>query len=147
MKTLILLLTTFSLNSFAYDRCSFTNVTIDYQASTYFLTPPVFVVKENDRVCIRFQSVDSPKTLRLSGQPIYLKSRGEVAEASFVARKTGEIEVTCGGCAEKAKIVIQTASEFDAKEKEYYRYQSHENRRPHFDSSPRRPSGRRNYPY
>ena len=141
MKYILVLIFLWAAPSYSYDRCSFTNVTIDYQGSTYYLNPPVFTVKQNDRVCIRFQSTDSPKTLRLSGQPIYLKSRGEVSEASFIARKTGEIEVTCGGCAEKAKIIIQTVSEFDAKEKEYYRYQSHENRRPHFDSSPKRRPG------
>ena len=112
-----------------YNRCNYNDVLLTFRCSKFNIDPPVSFVRQNDRVCIQMISVDgSSQSLLVRNHPVFIKSRGDMSEkAGFVAKNIGDLVVSCG--LSKATIKVQSAEEFNKKEDEYYRMESHLNRR------------------
>lgn len=130
--TLLIALTSFSLK--ANPKCQWSDTSVEFNASTWALTPETFYAKEGDRVCVKFKSLDNPKSLRIQGMPIYMhaspKDR-EIQEAMIIVRKKGEFRVICGGCTKEAKIIVQDKQSFERMQKKLDHIRSFENRNPH----------------
>lgn len=142
MKYLALILLLTPCFSFAGNCGTATNVTINYEASSYALEPAVFYVKEGDRVCIRLESVDGTgKNLRMEQAYFWLKANKNLQdEALYYARKKGEYKVTCTGCEKGGILIVEDAKTFDARQKRQYQKESMRARSPHWDSQRRSPS-------
>lgn len=146
MKFLILILTLISSSSWAnYDKCKWADATVEFVGSNWSLTPQNFYAKEGDKICIKFSTVDGPKSLRIQNMPIFLHAypNKPAVEASIVVRKTGNFTVICGGCDKTAQIVVQPKAEFEAVQKKLDLYDSYNRRNPHLynernPASPRR---------
>lgn len=116
--------------------CTYSDATVEFVGSNWGFSPNNFYAKEGDRLCIKFSSLDSNKTLMVSGTPVYLNvSKNQTREQMIVLRKKGELTVTCNGCdlqINKAKIIVQSKQEFEAFQKKMDRFNSlqHRNRFP-----------------
>lgn len=72
MKILILMLTLISsLAEANYDKCKWADATVEFVGSNWSLTPQNFYAKEGDKICIKFSTVDGPKSLRIQNMPIF----------------------------------------------------------------------------
>lgn len=138
MKYIIAILLTLPLFANASNCGTNTNVTIDYEASTYALEPAVFYVKEGDRVCIRLTSVDGTgKNLRMEKAYFWLKAnKNQEDDAIYYARQPGQYKVTCTGCEKNAVLIVEDAKTFDARSKKVYERESIKARRNHWQYSP-----------
>lgn len=136
---LMLLFSAMSINAWA-GKCEYVDTTVDFTASTWALTPKTFYAKEGDRICVRFSTTDSSKSLFVQNTPVFIRAFKDkpAEEALVIARKTGTLKVTCNGCQEHAVIIVQSKREFDDYQKKMDRFNSLQNRNPHY-----LPSGRR----
>ena len=119
MRNLILLLIgVFLIPSTAFSRdsrCYRADTHVNIQASNYGVSKSIIIAKEGDRICLNFETLDTPKTFSIQGLPVYLKSYrpGEVSSKYFRVRKKGEYKVRCNFCGEQPiKLVVFTEEEF-----------------------------------
>jgi heme/copper-type cytochrome/quinol oxidase subunit 2 len=133
MKILILLLTLFSSVSYANSKCTWNDTSVEFVGSTWGLTPQTFYVQEGDRVCIKFSTADTNKSLFVQNTPLFLRATPRSSsEGQMIARKQGTYTVTCNGCSQKAQIIVQSKQEFQEYQRKIDRFNSLQNRNPHY---------------
>ena len=113
---------------------SFYNVNVSFQASAFAIEPAIFVVKEGDRVCINFETIDNkPKNMRMEQATFWLQaSPNKPDQALYYARKQGEYKITCTGCATKATLIVEDPKKFDARQRRQYEKDSLKQRSNHY---------------
>jgi heme/copper-type cytochrome/quinol oxidase subunit 2 len=132
MKYLLSLIMCFVGFTAQASSCTYSDATVEFVGSNWGFSPSNFYAKEGDRLCVKFSALDGNKSLTISNTPIFLHaSPNQTSEQMVVLRKTGELTVTCNGCdfkVNKAKIIVQSAREFDAYQKRNDRLNSLQNR-------------------
>lgn len=130
LLTLIALM--ISLSAQAGTKCTYSDATVEFTGSQWGFSPSNFYAKEGDRICVRFTSLDSNKSLTIQNTPVFLHvSKDKTDEHMIVVRKAGTYTVTCNGCdfkVNKAKIIVQSAREYDAYQQRMDRRNSLNNR-------------------
>lgn len=130
--TVLIFIITFKAD--ANPKCQWSDTSVEFNASTWAITPETFYAKEGDRVCVKFKSLDNPKSLRIQGMPIYMHASpkdNNVQEAMIIVRKKGEFRVICGGCTKEARLIVQDKQSFEKMQKKLDQIRSFENRNPH----------------
>lgn len=129
---LSLIILTVGFGAQAGTKCTYTDTTVEFVGSQWGFSPSNFYAKEGDRICVRFHSVDSNKSLTIQNTPVFLHvSKDQTDEHMITVRKVGEYTVTCNGCdfkVNKAKIIVQSAREYNQYQQKMDRRNSLNNR-------------------
>ena len=115
------------------DKCKWADTTVEYVGSTWSLTPQTFYAKEGDKICIKFSSVDTAKTLVIESSPVYLRGYANkpAEEGYMMARKAGSYKVICRGCDKTATLIVQSVEEFNKFQKKLDKVDAYQQRNPH----------------
>lgn len=135
IQTIILMpIFTFAFSFYGEKECEKNDVvSVDVFVSKDRLEPRIIYLKENDKVCLKVNSIDFNVSLSIEKHPVLITAKSGMTSFSFFKVKgPGTYKIDCkGGCAlgVDAKIIVQSSADFDKWQEENYREKSEKYRK------------------